>query len=167
MTTGCYCSQDWVSQQSQPGPEARMVPEELLAPCSKLGKAGTDSNSRIIIIIIIVSSSSSRADRFISREKPRQELKVSTETETMGEFCLLPVAPPASSLYNQDHLPGGGTTHSGLGSLTLINNQENIPHTCYRPILWCFVLFFSQQRFPLCRGFKLISGQKLSSASAN
>lgn len=46
--------------------------------------------------------------------------------ETIKEYDLLVHSLTPSSTA-QDHLTQGGAAHSGLGSLTLINNQDSPP----------------------------------------
>ena len=63
-----------------------------------------------------------------------------------SRFVLHSLSSPLS-YTPQDHLLMGGT-HSGLGSPTLIINQENMT----QPFLWPHLMeVFSQLRFPLPR----------------
>lgn len=67
-----------------------------------------------------------------SWRKPRQD----PETEPMEEYCLLIHSPQMSQptiLYNTTAPALGGTTYTGLGSLSSIINQENAPQTCPGP----------------------------------
>lgn len=55
-------------------------------------------------------------------------------------------------LYNQDHLPRDGTTHSKLGPFTSIINQENVLQTCQQAnlmevFLYWLSLFPSMSKF--------------------
>ena len=68
----------------------------------------------------------------------RAEADVSEEKPLTGLLRQL-------SLTSQDHLPGNGTAHSGLGFPTSIANQEHLP--CLQAHL--MEAFFFQLRLPL------------------
>lgn len=62
-----------------------------------------------------------------------RNLEVGTEAEVMKEQCLLDAFHGLLSLFSwvtKDHLPVGGSVHSGLSPPTLTINQENVPQTC-------------------------------------
>ena len=70
----------------------------------------------------------------------RAEADVSEEKPLTGLLRQL-------SLTRQDHLPGNGTAHSGLGFPTSIANQEHLPQPCLQAHL--MEAFFFQLRLPL------------------
>jgi hypothetical protein len=54
----------------------------------------------------------------------------STEVETKEECCFLHQIQPRTTAP----CPGNGAAHSGRVSLTSINNEDNLPQTCPRPV---------------------------------
>lgn len=79
-----------------------------------------------------------------------------TEAEATGECCFLVCSFWLShkfSYANQDHLPGGGTTHSKPCSRTSFSHQENVPRGqsvvaipyLRFPLPWCWVDSWDRQ----------------------
>lgn len=66
---------------------------------------------------------------------PRNSFIARKYRRNLHEYCLL--ASPETGLFSTSFLRqfmtsclGNGTAHSGLGSLTSINNQDTPPETC-------------------------------------
>lgn len=88
--------------------------------------------------------------------KVREAAQAGTDAATTKKQCLPTVL--ISGLYPDDplYLPRNATAHSGLGSPTWNNNQDNVLPICPQGNLSKTILLF---RFPLLQGLCLLSWQ--------
>lgn len=97
----------------------------------------------------------------------RTETQAINEAEIMKEHCLLAssyahIQLPFLYFTAQAHLPKDGATHSSVGHLVSISNQENVPQVCPQANL-IVATFHLRVPFPRCQ----VDNQDLSSPMAN